>query len=750
MSSLSASFVVLEPTHQSIDESYKPGSSGSYAHDWSTASLRIDGRHFVDRYGRVCNLRGVNLSGNCKSPQNTTFLSHPEAVTFVDRPFPLEDAPEHFARLRRWGLTFIRFLVTWEALAPASPTEFSTPYLEYIRALLSLLPQYGLTAFVSLHQDVWSRYSGGSGAPAWTLTSVGFSLDALEECGAAWLKGVQGGGHTEEERGLWPAGYQKLTASTMATCFWAGDTFASKLKVPDPRGGVEIGIQKLLQDAFLDAWEVLVKTVGDLDGVIGFEMMNEPHRGYIDLASLYAFDYNTDLHLREIPSALAGFTLGAGHPTSVPFYSRSFPMPTKLTHHVTLNEKGRKVWRDDGPTGGKCLWELHGVWGWDTTKNQGIVLRESYFKINPQTNARIDWYTDFYYPFLSRWVERVRAIPEAKKKVVFVEAIPNEFCPRSWTPEHQFENMVYAPHWYDLNSLFQKAFGNLTVNVQGLSRGMFFPLAFYWGHASARDNFALQLGNIASEAYASLGEKPVIIGECGIPMDMNHKEAFRTRDFSWQFKMMDAMVTGLERHHLGFTLWNYNADNNDVEGDRWNGENFSWFGNSHKRPSASFPSLSDIRKDSNLIKTSLGQDNDALDDGGRILRAVVRPYPAKVAGVPLHWAYEFNTGSVEFEWQQLDSEDTRCRETEVFYPSMLLSAGRKLVIDGLPSEAWTYDVKRQTLFIVPPFAEGSCRIMIHLDPPLEPLFVMTTHWQDFGIYYAALAVVLLALLVRLF
>lgn len=32
-------------------------------------------------------------------------LEH-EQVTFVGRPFPLEDAPEQFARLRRWGLTF--------------------------------------------------------------------------------------------------------------------------------------------------------------------------------------------------------------------------------------------------------------------------------------------------------------------------------------------------------------------------------------------------------------------------------------------------------------------------------------------------------------------------------------------------------------------------------------------------------------------------------------------------------------------
>ena len=73
-----------------------------------------------------------------------------------------------------------------------------------------------MVAFVCCHQDVWSRYSGGSGAPAWTLTTVGFDLDQLEETGAAWLKGVKGGGHVEEERGLWPCGYQKLAAATMA------------------------------------------------------------------------------------------------------------------------------------------------------------------------------------------------------------------------------------------------------------------------------------------------------------------------------------------------------------------------------------------------------------------------------------------------------------------------------------------------------------------------------------------------------
>lgn len=48
-----------------------------------------------------------------------------------------------------------------------------------------------------------------------------------------------------------------------------------------------------------------------------------------------------------------------------------------------------------------------------------------------------------------------------------------------------------------------------------------FPLkAFYWGHKGARDNFSLQICTLAEEAYKSLGNVPVVIGECGIPMDM--------------------------------------------------------------------------------------------------------------------------------------------------------------------------------------------------------------------------------------
>jgi hypothetical protein len=39
-----------------------------------------------------------------------------------------------------------------------------------------------------------------------------------------------------------------------------------------------------------------------------------------------------------------------------------------------------------------------------------------------------------------------------------------------WPEHYRPKEMIYAPHWYDLNALFTKSFGFMTVNVQGLSR----------------------------------------------------------------------------------------------------------------------------------------------------------------------------------------------------------------------------------------------------------------------------------------
>ena len=55
------------------------------------------------------------------------------------------------------------------------------------------------------------------------------------------------------------------------TCFWAGDTFAPKLKVTTPNGDLK-SVQQYLQDAFLDMYAVVAETLGGLEGVLGYEV----------------------------------------------------------------------------------------------------------------------------------------------------------------------------------------------------------------------------------------------------------------------------------------------------------------------------------------------------------------------------------------------------------------------------------------------------------------------------------------------
>jgi hypothetical protein len=201
--------------------------------------------------------------------------------------------------------------------------------------------------------------------------------------------------------------------------------------------------------------------------------------------------------------------------------------------------------------------------------------------------------------------------------------------------------------------------------------------------------------------------------------------------------MMDAMITGLERSLVGFTLWNYNPSNDDTHGDDWNGENFSWYSKKRSLP----PSL-----------LYFEQSAVSLDNGARILPAIVRPYPAKTAGIPTRFEYEMNSGTFVFEWKNPDNtaKDPKkpsfsqpplkghptinARETEIFLPS-LITAGSKVVVNGLePGDTSVYDYNRQTLFIVTQNSEPGKKhqITVSLDPPIRAQFELTDFWEEFG------------------
>ena len=206
------------------------------------------------------------------------------------------------------------------------------------------------------------------------------------------------------------------------------------------------------------------------------------------------------------------------------------------------------------------------------------------------------------------------------------------------------------------------------------------------------------------------------------------------------------------------SLWNYNPDNDDERGDDWHGENFSWF----SRRRAVIPSLLDY-----------DQSAATLDVGGRILRSVVRPYPAKTAGVPLRFEYEVNTGEFTFEWAvpetKADGPDQSISQpsvwnpprtnhpqlssnvTEIYVP-WFLTDGSKVVVRGLgASDSYRYVAARQTLYItVDDMTPGKVySINVSLAPRLRAVLPVNDVWTDFGGHIVSASVVVLALLAYL-
>jgi len=62
-----------------------------------------------------------------------------------------------------WGFTFVRLLVTWEAVEHKGPGDYDEKYLSYLDKVVGIMNEYGISVFIDPHQDVWSRWTGGDG-----------------------------------------------------------------------------------------------------------------------------------------------------------------------------------------------------------------------------------------------------------------------------------------------------------------------------------------------------------------------------------------------------------------------------------------------------------------------------------------------------------------------------------------------------------------------------------------------------------
>ncbi|GKT85752.1 LOW QUALITY PROTEIN: glycoside hydrolase family 5 protein [Colletotrichum tofieldiae] len=181
----------------------------------------------------------------------------------------------------------------------------------------------------------------------------------------------------------------------MATLFWAGDALAPKLRCPRPQSsgdGDTVSVREFLQDAFIGAFGRLADEVSGLEACIGFEPLNEPHRGLINLHGFDGWNYDTDLHIGYYPSLTQALALASGYAQEVNYYVKSWPFPTRVSHRTRVDPEGRSAWlsaKSDASKPqnyglGKCVWRAHGVWDWDEAKKSPKVLQKDYFETTGQ------------------------------------------------------------------------------------------------------------------------------------------------------------------------------------------------------------------------------------------------------------------------------------------------------------------------------------------------------------------------------
>jgi len=623
--------------------------------------LHIEGRWFIDHAGRRVILRGVNLGGDCKVPYldggtnfPSDFSDHRE-VSFIGRPFPLAEADEHFSRLRAWGFNCLRLLTTWEAVEHRGPGDYDSAYLDYFAELCRVAGDYGFYVFVDFHQDVWSRMTGGDGAPCWLFDKVGIDYRRLAESDSAHvmqhLYDYSRGGRQEDRYPTmsWSQNARRPANGIMWTLFFAGRDFAPSLVIDG------LNVQYYMQEHYLGAQREIARRVRDLPNVMGFDSLNEPHWGWIgERLSYRHLGPSEDNPYRAAPglawSPLDGLLVSRGISRAVPMLEFDRASRTMLAKcDQMMNPKRISIWKE----GAIDPFEQAGAWRLNAD-GSFEVLRDNFFQ--RVGDRSVDYIADYMGPFFARVADNIRAInPDW---ILFAELDPLSGIIGPGFPSDSPPNTVNAGHWYDITTLATKTF-NPDFSLSLMSGELATEAA------QLQERYVRQLGKIASMSQGINGGVPTLIGECGIPFDLNGAAAYRAfeggdrGDVPWtpHIIALDLMYNALDALLLSSTQWNYTASNrnNLAIGDGWNQEDLSIFS-----------------RDQQI-------DPGDINTGGRALKGFVRPYARATQGVPRKVKFDRIEGTFEVVF---DADPSIEGVTEIFLPRIQYPKGCAIEVDG--------------------------------------------------------------------
>ncbi|WWC60063.1 uncharacterized protein I303_102626 [Kwoniella dejecticola CBS 10117] len=694
--------------------------------------IHSDTLNFRDTKGRSLILRGVNLSGSAKNPNGQPshirqqFWESVEAGEgdFSNRPLNLEDgsADIHLARLRAWGYNMLRYVFTWESLEHAGPGKYNYEFMDYIIRVVRKCKEWGFRVFMDPHQDVWSRFTGGSGAPLWTLYACGIDPYGLTPTASAYIHcewpDAENPKPQEFPAMIWGTNYTRLANQTIWTLFFAGKTFAPKCIIDGKN------IQDYLQDHFIDAVGTLAKKIQDeaadlLDEcIIGWDSVNEPGEGFIGHHDLTKIPDEQQLKKGPSPTPLEGMKLGMGQALEIQIWNFGAMGPYRGGHQL-IDPKGKKLWlskEDDELRGGgkwgwkrgeswemgKCIWAQHGVWNPST----GELLKPDYFSTLPSDPTHeVDYVADFWSLHWLAYSSKIRL--HHPESIHFIQA-PVMKQPPKLPKSFLGGRACSSPHFYDGLTLMTKHWNWFNADAIGVIRKKYWSIvqAVRVGEANIRNMMQGELSVLKQDTVDVLGNFPTLIGEIGIPYDMDGKKAYGyvdggrgEGDYSSQQRAMDCSMNACDGTNcLNYTIWNYVPDHCHEWSDNWNGEDLSLWsrddiprntytdeGKASPNPSLAVPPTVSAATSSATLAASRSATPklpftpesivagdvppSLILDGSRAVAAFCRPFPIKTVGIPDRM--DFDISSTEFKYTvYVNSSDVSSREvaTEIFVP----------------------------------------------------------------------------------
>ncbi|MCL2230661.1 MAG: glycoside hydrolase family 5 protein, partial [Treponema sp.] len=515
--------------------------------------MRVKNNLILDNEGRSLVLRGVNLGGDSKIPYcipgketNLDFLDRKNDVSFAGRPFPVEEAGEHFKRLKDGGFTFLRFIVTWEAIEHEGPGIYDEAYLAYLRKILLAAEKEGISVFIDPHQDVWSRWTGGDGAPAWTMEKLGMDLALMDSTGAAVTRQRYELHHDGKPypKMLWPSNYNRYAAATMFSLFFAGAVYAPDIKIDGEN------IQDWLQNKYIAAFRHTQRRLKNCAAIKGWGVMNEPSDGFIGLQNL-AEPERFLLPEGPRPSPWETMMAASGFPVKVPVYSN---LGFNISRYEIFNPEGKSLFKE----GYTCPWKQAGVW--EQNGGEPKLIKSDHFgRLGARPAIFAD---DFLRPFSIKYINAMKEADE--NNFFFIEGLPD--CEKAdshpvWNKDDP-QNAINAFHWYDGFSLFTKSFRSwFNVNVSARK-----PLL---GKKQITAYFAKCLKKGIELTKEKMNNMPCLLGEFGLAFDLNNRSGFKSGDYKLHEKALSMYYDAVDANLLHSTIWNYSASNTNKYGDSW-------------------------------------------------------------------------------------------------------------------------------------------------------------------------------------